>query len=103
MNIYDDRSDALQFELKLADLFEGTCCYNVNRGYHNHYFTQLMTVTCFQDDLVIVLMDKDEVLVYPYDARTVYLRFQANFRSINSTRIAKMFCGRCLVNLIITF
>ena len=39
----------------------------------------------------------------PYAAGTEYTRFQANFRPINSTRIAKMFCDRCLVNLILTF
>ena len=42
-------------------------------------------------------------IFYPYAAGTEYIRFQANFRPINSTRIVKMFCGRCSVNLIITF
>ena len=39
----------------------------------------------------------------PYAAGTVYIRFQANFKPINLTGIAKIFRGRCLVNLIITF
>ena len=39
----------------------------------------------------------------PYAARTVYIRLQANFRPIKSTRITQMLCGRCLVSLIITF
>ena len=39
----------------------------------------------------------------PYAAGTEYIRFQANFRPINSNRITRMFCDRCLVNLIINF
>ena len=41
--------------------------------------------------------------VNPYAAGTAYIRFQAIFRPLNSTRIAKMLCDRCLVNLIVTF
>ena len=41
--------------------------------------------------------------VNPYAVGTKYICFQANFRPINSTRISKMFCNRCLVNLIVTF
>ena len=37
------------------------------------------------------------------DRLTEYIRFQANFRPINSTRIAEKFCIGCSVNLIITF
>ena len=39
----------------------------------------------------------------PYAAGTVYIRYQTNFKPINLTGIAKIFRGRCLVNLIITF
>ena len=38
----------------------------------------------------------------PYAAGTKYIRFEANFRLINSTQIAKMSCDRCLVDLLIT-
>ena len=40
--------------------------------------------------------------VNPNAAGTVYIRCQAIFRPINST-LSAMFCGRCLVNLILTF
>ena len=41
------------------------------------------------------------LVVNPHAAVTVYICFQANFTLINSTRIAKMFCGGCfIVNLI---
>ena len=43
------------------------------------------------------------IIFYPYAAGTEYIRFRTNFKPINSTRIAKMFCGRCLVYIIITF
>ena len=39
----------------------------------------------------------------PYAAGAGNIRFKENFRPINSTQIAKMFCDGCLINLIITF
>ena len=42
-------------------------------------------------------------LFNPHAPATLYIRFQAKFWQINPIRIAKIFCGRCLVNLIITF
>ena len=49
------------------------------------------------------LVDISALGVNPYAAGTVYIRFQSNFRQINTNQIARMFCGRCLVNLIITY
>ena len=43
------------------------------------------------------------VIINPYAAGTQYIRFQATFRQIHSTQNAKMFCDRCLVNLLIHF
>ena len=53
----------------------------------------LMSITCTAASM----------FVNPYAAGTEYIRFQANFTPINSTRIAKMFCNKYLVNLLITF
>ena len=58
------------------------------------------------------IIDQDLVVFYllsvihvfnTYAAGTVYIRFEAKFRPLNSTQIAEMFCGSSLVNLIITF
>ena len=35
--------------------------------------------------------------------KRIYIRFPAKVIPINSTQIAKLFCGRRLANLIITF
>ena len=42
-------------------------------------------------------------LFNPYAGGTEYIRFQANFKPINSTLITKMFCDKCSVNLGVTF
>ena len=59
-------------------------------------------VTCCKCSLLFMLtlhlLNTTIIIFNPYAAGTVY-PFEANSIPINSTRVAKMFSGRCLVNL----
>ena len=68
------------------------------------YLYNLDQNICQSNNLNIHFSFKSSRLkVNPYAAGIAYIRFQAKFKLKHLPRIDQMFCGRCLVNIIITF